>query len=90
MLIALSPLCIRALIALAALTAQRAVNAAVIFERTTCVMSRWFCHHAAKKTLDEFRRISRIRPLAAAHRFFGNGTRTATPPPPNEMIERRC
>jgi len=90
MFIAVSPLCIRALIALVALTAQRAVNATVIFERMSCVMLRWFCHHPAKKMLDEIRRISRIRSLAAAHRFFGNGTQTATPPPPNEMIERRC
>ncbi|WP_219628106.1 hypothetical protein, partial [Stenotrophomonas maltophilia] len=43
-----------------------------------------------KKVLDEICRISRIRPLAAAHRFFGNGTQTATPPPTNEMIEQRC
>ncbi|KMU61571.1 hypothetical protein STRNTR1_3548 [Stenotrophomonas maltophilia] len=45
---------------------------------------------ACKKSLDEICRISRIRSLAAAHRFSGNDTRTATPPPPNEMIERRC
>ncbi|WP_442248154.1 hypothetical protein ACS0OY_22455 [Stenotrophomonas maltophilia] len=51
MFIAVSPLCIRALIALVALTARCAVNATVIFERMSCVMLRWFCHHPAKKGL---------------------------------------
>ncbi|WP_219626655.1 hypothetical protein, partial [Stenotrophomonas maltophilia] len=26
-------------------------NATVIFERMSCVMLRWFCHHPAKKGL---------------------------------------
>ncbi|WP_204323771.1 hypothetical protein, partial [Stenotrophomonas maltophilia] len=43
--------CIRALIALVAVTAQRAVNATVIFERMPCVTLPWFCHHPAKKCL---------------------------------------
>jgi hypothetical protein len=51
MFIAVSPVCIHALIAVAALTAQRAGNAAAIFERTPCLMSRCFCHHHAKKRL---------------------------------------
>ncbi|MBH1445150.1 hypothetical protein ACX94F_19875 [Stenotrophomonas hibiscicola] len=53
MFIAVSPCCIRALIAVAALTAQRAGNAAVIFERTSCLKSRRFCHHHEKKALTE-------------------------------------
>ncbi|TFZ42021.1 hypothetical protein E5C33_21145 [Stenotrophomonas maltophilia] len=51
MFIAVPLLSIGALIASAALAAQRAVNAAAIFERTSCVMSRRFCHQHAKKGL---------------------------------------
>jgi hypothetical protein len=72
----------------AALTAQRAGNAAVIFERTSCVMSRCFCHHLQKAltksagSLEFAPLLQRIASSETAREQRRHHRRT--------MIERRC
>jgi hypothetical protein len=70
-----SSLCIGVLIAPAALTAQRAGNAAVTYQPRPCQAQALFCHLPEKKVLTNSAGSLEFAPLLQRGDFFGSHQR---------------